>query len=356
MVEQAAYQWRGLSLDVARHFFQVEDVIKVMDIAAELELNRFHLHLSDDQAWRIDIPGWPELVARSSNSSVGGDPGGHYDLVDWQRLLSAARKRELVLVPEIDMPGHTNAALHAVPELNIDGVCPPAYQGIDVGFSSLRMAAPATKRFISDVYTFLVENSDGWVHVGGDESHSTDHEEYSELVNLTVSSVRDAGGRVIAWQEAADFLEPGEHVQVWDERLSTQPIVEAAKRGVKVILSPASRVYLDMKYNENSELGLTWMGTTELEQSALWRPQELIPGLPSEAIAGVEACVWTETIREFDELSYMLLPRLAASADIAKFGEITWDDFAAGLPARARGWQAKGWNWHRSPGIEWDAS
>lgn len=356
MADSAAFEWRGLSLDVARHFFGVEDVIRVMDMASEFGLNRLHIHLSDDQAWRIDIPGWPQLVERSSQGAVGSDPGGYYDRADWERLVSSARERGLVLVPEIDMPGHTNAALHAIPGLNPDGVCPPAYEGVEVGFSSLRVAAPDTERFITDVFTYLVESSDGWVHIGGDESHSTEHDEYAQLVNIALASVRDAGGRVIAWQEAAPFLLPGEHVQVWDERLPMGPIVDAAERGVRVILSPASRVYLDMKYNEDTELGLTWMGTTELDRTAQWHPNEVIEGLPPEAIAGVEACIWTETIKTFDELAYMLLPRLAAAADIARHGDIDWNEFAAGLPARARKWQEMGWNWHRSPGIDWDAT
>lgn len=342
-------------MDVVRHFFGVDEIIRVMDMASELDLNRLHLHLSDDQAWRIDIPGWPELVEKSSQGSVGGDPGGFYDREDWERLRTAARRRGLTLVPEVDMPGHTNAALHAVPGLNPDGICPPPYQGVEVGFSSLRLDAPDTERFIRDVFTHLTELSDGYVHIGGDESHSTEPEEYAELVNMSMEAVREAGGKVVAWQEAAPFLLPGEHVQVWDERLPSEPIVAAAERGVRVILSPASRVYLDMKYNDDTELGLTWMGTTELERTADWHPHHVIPGLPAESIAGVEACIWTETIKTFDDLTYMLLPRLAAAADIARHGGIDWVPFAAGLPARAREWRAHGWNWHRSPGVDWDA-
>jgi hexosaminidase len=354
-MESTAYEWRGLSVDVVRHFFGVEDVIRVMDMASHFGLNRLHLHLSDDQGWRLDIPGWPQLVERSSQGSVGGDPGGFYDADDWRRIRDAARSRGLTLVPEFDMPGHTNAALHAIPGLNPDGVCPPPYEGVEVGFSSLRVAAPDTERFVRDVFTYLTDVSDGWVHVGGDESHSTEHDEYAELVDMTMSAVRDAGGSVVAWQEAAPFLQLGEHVQVWDERLPSESIVAAARRGVKVILSPASRVYLDMKYDEGTELGTTWMGTTELTRTADWHPHGTIAGLPTEAIAGVEACIWTETMRTFDDLSYMLLPRLAAAADIARYGSIDWEEFAAGLPARAREWRKYGWVWHRSPGIDWDA-
>lgn len=348
-----AYGWRGLSIDVARHFFPVADVIKAMDIAASFELNRFHLHLSDDQGWRLDVPGWPELVQRSSGSGVGGGPGGFYSRADWALLRKSAAERSLTLIPEFDLPGHTNAALHAVEGLNLAGERPDSYEGIEVGFSSLRMGAPATEKFITEVLDYATDVSDGYVHVGGDESHSTDAQEYAELMGLITSAVRCAGGTLIAWQEAADFLAEGEYTQVWDERLKTEPIVEAAKRGVNVILSPASRVYLDMKYTDQTELGLTWMGTNELDHAADWDPTTLIPGLPVDSIAGIEATIWTETIRTFDQLSYMLLPRLAAAAEVAWHGTADWAKLRAELPSQARFWDANGWKWHRSPGIDW---
>lgn len=348
-----AYGWRGLSIDVARRFFPVNDLIRAMDMAASFELNRFHLHLSDDQGWRLDVPGWPELVERSSGSGVDGGPGGFYSRADWALLKRSATERGLTLIPEFDLPGHTNAALHAIPGLNPDGNAPEVYEGIDVGFSSLRLGAPETERFITEVLRFATDISDGLVHVGGDESHSTEAAEYAELMGLITGAVRDAGGTIIAWQEAADYLVAGEYTQVWDERLKTEPIVAAAERGVNVILSPASRVYLDMKYTNDTELGLTWMGTNELEHAADWRPAELIPGLDPERIAGVEATIWTETIKNFDQLSYMLLPRLAAAAEMAWRSEIDWPTFAGDLPELARYWDAQGWKWHRSPGVDW---
>lgn len=351
--ESTAYAWRGLSLDVARRFFPVDDVIRVMDIAESVGLNRLHLHLSDDQGWRLDIPGWPQLVERSSGSGVGGGPGGFYTEADWDRLALAAERRGLLLVPEIDLPGHSNAALHAVEGLNLDGVRPPVYEGVEVGFSSLRIDAPDTERFVRDVYRYLVDIAEGPVHIGGDESHATEAVEYGRLVDLIADSVRSVGGTVIAWQEAAAHLEPGEYVQVWDPRLAVQPVIDAAERGVQVILSPASYVYLDMKYRESSELGLTWIGTTELDRTAALEPSRLIDGLDPASIAGVEATLWTETLRTFDDVSYMLLPRLAAVGEIVRHGRLDWDSFAADLPARAAEWERRGWAWHRSPGVTW---
>lgn len=122
---------------------------------------------------------------------------------------------------------------------------------------------------------------------------------------------------------------------------------------MQVILSPASRVYLDMKYAESHDLGLTWMGTTELDRTARLDPPTVIEGLDTAAIAGIEAALWTETLETFDQVSYMLLPRLAAVGEIARTGRLEWDDFAARLPGMAEDWRRRGWAWHRSPGIDW---
>lgn len=120
-----AYKHRGLHIDVSRHFFGVPTIVRVMDAMSELGLNILHLHLSDDQGWRIEIPQFPELIERSSDCAVGGEEGGYYSLEDYQTLVEEARSRMIAIIPEIDIPGHVNAALHAIEGLNPDGVCPP---------------------------------------------------------------------------------------------------------------------------------------------------------------------------------------------------------------------------------------
>ncbi|WP_230684834.1 family 20 glycosylhydrolase [Cellulomonas sp. JZ18] len=111
------FGWRGLTLDVARHFVPVPDLKVVIGLMGHYKLNVLHLHLTDDQAWRIDLPSRPELVRRSSAHGVGGDPGGHYSAADWEELLAFAHARGVRVVPEVDVPGHVNAALHAYGEL-----------------------------------------------------------------------------------------------------------------------------------------------------------------------------------------------------------------------------------------------
>ena len=137
IVDYPRFAWRGAMLDVARHFFGVVDVKRYLDLLALYKLNRLHLHLADDQGWRIEIKSWPRLTEIGGSSAVKGEGGGWYTQEEYTELVAYAAARFITLVPEIDLPGHTNAALASYAELNCDGVARPLYTGIDVGFSSL---------------------------------------------------------------------------------------------------------------------------------------------------------------------------------------------------------------------------
>jgi hexosaminidase len=123
------FPWRGMMLDVSRHFFGPEEVRRLIDLLALYKVNRLHLHLSDDQGWRIEIRSWPNLALYGGSTQVGGGPGGYYTRQEYADLVAYARSRYITVVPEIDMPGHTNAALASYPELNCDGVARPLYTG-----------------------------------------------------------------------------------------------------------------------------------------------------------------------------------------------------------------------------------
>ena len=349
------FGWRGLSLDVARSFFGVLDVELVLDLMASLKLNVMHLHLSDDQGWRIEVPGWPQLTELSGPTAVDGNPGGYFSRADWDRLVAHAHRLGIAVVPEIDVPGHVNAALHAVPGLNPTGVAAPPYGGIEVGFSTLSPPAPEIGRFLQEVLGYACELSGGWVHIGGDESHAIGHDDYLSMVKQAVAIVHRRGCRVVAWQEAAEALEPGDIVQVWDERLDFGQVRAAAERGVRVLLSPATRVYLDQKYHEGFPLGLSWAGTFDLREAFEWDPFEIVADIERDSVIGIEACLWTETIRSTHDLTMMLLPRLAAVAEIAWRGSGIgrWDSFVDDVTALSRGWDARRIAWYRSPGIDW---
>ncbi|MBO3088883.1 family 20 glycosylhydrolase [Cellulomonas dongxiuzhuiae] len=353
------YPWRGLSLDVARHFVGVPDLKVVIGLMGHYKLNVLHLHLTDDQAWRIDLPSRPELVRRSSGHSVGGDPGGYYSAADWDEILAYARARAIRVVPEIDVPGHVNAALHTYGELSPDGRPADEYLGIEVGFSRLHDDLPATHAFLVDVFGDLADMTPGeYLHIGGDEVLTMADDEYVRLVRAASAAVTAHGRRVVGWQEIASVpdLPAGTVVQYWDTRVDPAPFVAAAEAGARILVSPASKVYLDMKYEPGFPLGQEWAGTIDLRQAYDWEPDTLVAGLPAEAVIGVEAGLWTETLRTVDDLTTMLLPRLAAVAEVAWSAPARrdFDDFTQRLRHHGRHWDRIGLAWHRTPDGRWD--
>ncbi|MCB2177195.1 MAG: beta-N-acetylhexosaminidase [Actinomycetales bacterium] len=350
------FAWRGLMLDVARHFLDVPTVLAVLEVMADLKLNRLHLHLSDDQGWRVQLASRPRLTEASGSTAVNGDPGGFYTAADLRRIVHAAADLGIVVVPEIDTPGHVNAATHAYGELVPGGVPTDAYTGIDVGFSRLHADLPGTAPFVGDVLGEVAGLVDGpWVHVGGDEALTLEREEYVRLVRLALDAVADAGRAAVAWQEVARAdPPPGTVLQLWDEREGAEEVVEAARRGARVLLSPASRTYLDLKYDADFPLGLEWAGHLPLRQAYEWNPLDALD-LPDGSLLGVEACLWTETVRSRDDLAALLLPRLAAVAEVAwsPASSRDWAGFRTRLAAFAPRWTAAGLAWTRTPDVAW---
>jgi hexosaminidase len=354
------YPWRGLSIDVARHFFDVEAVCAVLSAMAQLKLNVLHLHLTDDQGWRLDLPSRPRLAERSSAQEVGDGPGGCYSVEEYGRIVAHAAARHIAVVPEVDVPGHVNAALHAYPELTPTGVAPPPYTGIDVGFSRLHRELPATEPFLRDVFGDLAALTPGeYLHVGGDEVLTMAPDEYAWFVRTVQDVVRAAGKQVVGWEEVAHAdVDPGTVVQVWkpaDAGADVAPVVAAARRGARVLLSPADHVYLDMKYDPTTDLGLEWAGHVELRDAYAWDPDAVVPGLPPESVIGVEAAVWGETLRSPDDLFVMLLPRLAAVAEVAWTAPDLrdWPGFRRRVAGLADGWDRDGFLWYPSPQVDW---
>ncbi|MDO8121184.1 family 20 glycosylhydrolase [Isoptericola sp. b490] len=350
------FAWRGLMLDVARHFLDVPTVLDVLEVMADLKLNRLHLHLSDDQGWRLRLTSRPRLTEVSGATAVGGDPGGFYTADDLHTIEAAAADLGIVLVPEIDTPGHVNAATHAYGELVPGGSPTEEYTGIDVGFSRLHADLPATAPFLDDVLGEVGGLVDGpWLHLGGDEALEMDRAEYTRLVALALRAATAAGKVPVGWQEIAHAeLPPGAVVQYWDERTGAQQVAAAARAGARVVLSPASRTYLDLKYDADFPLGLDWAGHVPLRRAYEWEPSEVLD-LPADALLGVEACLWTETVRSREDLAALLLPRLAAVAEVAWSVPAVrgWDGFAARLAAFAPRWTAAGLAWTRTPDVAW---
>ena len=192
MEDRPRFAWRGAMLDVARHFFGVEDVKRYVDLLALYKMNRLHLHLADDQGWRIEIPGWPRLTEHGGSSEVGGGPGGFYTAEDYAEIVRYAAERHVMIVPEIDMPGHTNAALASYPELTCDGEAPPLYTGIRVGFSFLCAEKEETYAFIDAVVGALAALTPGpYIHIGGDEVRQLTGEQYAAFMARAQAIVRN---------------------------------------------------------------------------------------------------------------------------------------------------------------------
>ena len=349
------YSHRGSMLDVSRHFFDVDDVKRYIDFLAAFKMNVLHLHLSDDQGWRIEIKKWPNLATHGGSTQVGGGKGGFYTQEQYKDLVQYAADRFITIIPEIDMPGHTNAALASYPELNCNGKATELYTGTEVGFSSLCTSNEITYQFIDDVIAELSAITPGpYIHIGGDESHATKKEDYLAFVNRVKGIVEKHGKKMIGWDETAQAdLTENSTVQLWASPAFAK---EAVSKGAKIIMSPATRTYLDMQYDSTTRLGLHWAAYIEVDSSYLWAPETFIKGISKEDIIGIEAPLWTETITTMDEIEYMVFPRLLSIAEIGwtPANNRNWENFKGRLAAFGKRMEAMGIDFYRSELVPWE--
>lgn len=264
ITDSPRYGYRGAMLDVSRHFFTVAQVKRYIDQLAMYKINRLHLHLSDDQGWRLAIKSWPRLATYGGSTQVGGGRGGYYTQDDYREIIRYAASRYLTVVPEIDMPGHTNAALASYAPLNCNGQAPPLYTGTEVGFSSLCVPKRETYDFVDDVIRELAALTPGrYLHIGGDEAHSTSHADYVAFMDKVQPVVAKYGKTVVGWHQLTGaHPAKGAAAQYWGYdktgAAERQQVADAARNGTRLILSPADRAYLDMKYDKDTPLGLSW--------------------------------------------------------------------------------------------------
>lgn len=388
ILDAPRFSYRGIMLDVARSFLEVDEVKQVIDAASAAKISVLHLHLADDQGWRIDITNsgraadddidYTALTRVSGATAVLGNPyqsadghTGFYTQDDYRSLVRYAAEREIEIIPEIDIPGHTNAALAAIPQLNTAGSSHPATEGepvaphngtIDVGYSYLDPTSEATYTFIEHVFSQLAALTPSeFLHVGGDESHAMTqrygHEGYVAFVERALAIVHGLGKKTIGWNEYAESgLTAGDGVQYW------AGTTEHAKRaviedGAKLLVSPGNMSYLDMKYHPKTPIGLSWAcsGDCDVAHYYDWSPQEVIAGVGDEHILGTEAPLWSETIRGVDQAEFMIFPRVLAH------GETGWtaeslrspSDFAARLASVGPRLAAAGTNFYDGPQIAW---
>ncbi len=359
IVDAPRFGYRGAMLDVARHFFTVAEVKAFIDAIVQFKINHLHLHLTDDQGWRIEIDAWPKLTAISGGDGTGVDGvgPGFYTKADYTEIVEYAAARFVTIVPEIDMPGHVNAAQVAYPELTADGVAPPQRTDVEVGYSSLVAGKDETYAFVADVLREVAALTPGpYVHIGGDEAQATTAEDYRTFIERVLPLVTAYGKSPIGWHEMATVdLPPSAVTQYWRIEAADDGTARAAATGGKVLMSPADRTYLDMKYTEDSPLGLDWAGVLGVEKAYGWDPAERLPGVGEESLLGVEAPLWSETLRSLDDVLTMTFPRLPAIAEIGWSPRETrdWESFRRRLAAFGPRWQHQSVAYHPSPEIAW---
>ena len=347
------YAYRGMMLDVSRHFFPVEDVKRVINLLALCKINYLHLHLADDQGWRIEIKSWPKLTEIGGSTEVGGGEGGFYTQVEYEEIVRYAQSRFITIVPEIDMPGHTNAALASYPELNCNGISPELYTGTAVGFSTLCTSKEVVYEFVDDVVRELASITPGpYIHIGGDESHVTALKDYIPFIERVNGIVQQYDKTMVGWDEISHAdLSAGSVVQYWRHG---ENALRGVEKGAQVLLSPAHKVYLDMQYDSTTQLGLHWAAYIEADSAYQWTPETIIEGLDPDAIIGIESPLWSETVTTIDDIEYMIFPRLLAHAELgwSTPEHRNWEDFKRRYQAYRSHLDALEVNYYRSPKLE----
>src|SRR5262249_23525939 len=243
------------------------------------------------------------------------------------------------------------AALSSLAELNCNGQATPRFTGTDVGFSALCVDLEFTYRFLDDVIGEIAAMTPGpYFHAGGDEVKTLRADQSRAVVEVVQAIVQKHGKQMIGWDEiAVTALLPTSIVQHWRPDAARAELARAPR----LILSPANRAYLDMKYDADTALGLNWAGLISVQTSYDWDPATLVPG--AAAVVGGEGPVWSETVANLRDVEFVAMPRLAALAEVAWSPQAArrWDGFRVRLGAQAPRWTALGLNFYRAPEIPW---
>jgi hexosaminidase len=378
------FAWRGLMLDSCRHYQSVEYIKKFIDNMAQHKLNVLHWHLTDDQAWRLEIKKYPKLTSvggwrvpagqapRADIDPKTGKPrlhGGIYTQAQAREIVAYAAARHIKVVPEIEMPGHASAAIVAYPEL---GVAPYAASLKEVPsdwgvYQNLFNVEESTFTFLENVLTEVIDVFPGdYIHVGGDEAVKPQWEKspriQARMKELGVADAHHLQGYFI--QRMAKFIESkGRRVIGWDEILEggippnatimswrgIDGAIAAAKAGHDTVLSPAPDLYFD-HWQSAGDLSPGRSDTLSLEMVYGFQP--VPPSIPEDQrkhILGVQANLWAEMMRTEARVDYMLFPRIAALAEVSwsPAERIDWGDFQRRLDPQLRRYDKAGIVWAR---------
>ncbi len=356
IIDNPVFEYRGSMLDVARHFFSVEDVKKYIDVLAYYKYNVLHLHLTDDQGWRIEIKSWPKLTEIGGSTEVGGEAGGFYTQEDYTEIVNYAADHHMIVVPEVDMPGHTNAASVSYPFLNGNGKKVELYEGTHVGFSTFDTRKDTVYAFIDDVVREISAITPGpYFHIGGDESHVTKSKDYVYFVEKVEKIVQKHGKRMIGWDEVATAnIDSTSISQFWASKENADLAIAG---NMKIIMSPAKKAYLDMEYDTLSKHGLHWAAYIPTDTAYIWTPEEY-EGIPIKNILGIEAPLWSETISDIDELEYLAFPRAIGYSELSwsTLENRDWEKYKVRLANQAPFLDRMDVKYYPSPLIDWKKS
>jgi len=345
------FAWRGVHVDVARHFMPKEFVKKLIDLAALHKLNRFHWHLTDDQGWRLEIKQYPRLtqvgawrpqtiIGRPDRDSTrwrfDGQPhGGFYTQDDVREIVAYARARFVTIVPEIEMPGHSQAAIAAYPELGNRGDTLPVWMGWGVDENILN-PGDATVRFYQNVLTEVMALFPGrWIHIGGDEAPKTqwkasplaqarirelglkDEDELQSWFTHRMDEFLTAHGRtLVGWDEILQGgLAPNAVVMSWR---GVDGGIAAAQAGHDVVMAPGSHTYFDHYQSADTVAEPLAIGGY-LPLDTVYAFEPVPPALTaSEArhVLGAQGQLWTEYVPDAKRAEYMVFPRVCALAEV----------------------------------------
>lgn len=384
--DQPRFSWRGAMLDPARHFIPVDDVLRFIDVMARHKLNRLHLHLTDDQGWRMEIRRYPRLTSvgawrpetvtgqqSPTTYTFDGIPhGGFYTQDDCRRIVAYAATRHITVVPEIDLPGHMQAAIAAYPWLGNDGIDCGVFTRWGINPHILN-AEERTFRFLEDVLGEVMDIFPSpWIHIGGDEAVKDEwksnariqerirelacgdeHGLQSHIIRRMDDFITAQGRRMIGWEEIAEGgLSPRATVMSWQGFTAG---VAAAQLGHEVIMAPVSHTYFDHgQYAVRNGQTLPAGSYLPLEKTYSFEP--IPPELSEEQgrrILGGQGQMWSERISTRDQFDRMAFPRLCALAEVlwSTPAQRNWTDFQQRLPTHLARLEALGIAYSR-PGRE----
>ena len=341
------FKWRGMHLDVCRHFMPKEFVKKYIDLLAMHKMNTFHWHLTEDQGWRIEIKKYPKLtevgawrketvIGRNSDKYDNTPHGGFYTQNEIREIVEYAKQRYVTIVPEIEMPGHSVAALAAYPELSCTGGPFEVYTRWGVSRDVYCAGKEKTFEFLQDILTEVIDMfPDDYIHIGGDECPKDrwkecqqcqarilneglkdEHELQSYFIKRIEKILNAKGKKLIGWDEILEGgLAPSATVMSWRGELGG---INAARAGHDVVMAPNSHTYFDYYQADPKKEPLAIGGFLPLEKVYSYNPiPEVLTKEQSAHVLGVQAQIWTEYILTPESVEYMAYPRVCALSEVA---------------------------------------